>query len=397
MWLINSSVGRKFVMAITGVCLVLFVTFHVLMNAVALCWPAAYNSVCEFLGANWYALIASMGLALLFIIHIIYAVWLTFQNRAARGTDRYAVNAIQPQVEWSSKNMLVLGIVILAFLVVHLVNFWYKMQYQELMHHELSVLPQLDGVAVQPALGTLFLQMAFSTVWVPIVYIIGFIALWFHLNHGFWSMFQTIGWNNATWLPRLKCIAKWWTSIVVALFVAQAIVFTVQAHKNYYLTAPELQEQYAESWYAQAEKAFGDFQGKIEQAFAKYKNLDPSKMSMQEQMKAQEEMQKIQETLVTGPDAKKFVETMNAIEAGLAKQCPDVNTQENQQYMQANQMKMQIESMMKQYETPLSAIQAATPGAQPRQQEISEEDMQRAIEAAQQQAQTEQNQEPNNQ
>ena len=127
MWLTCSSIGRKFVMALTGICLVLFVTFHVLMNAVALIWPGAYNAVCEFLGANWYALVASLGLAALFIIHIIYALWLTVQNRRARGVDRYAVSAHYPGVEWSSKNMLVLGIVVLAFLVVHMVQFWSKM------------------------------------------------------------------------------------------------------------------------------------------------------------------------------------------------------------------------------------------------------------------------------
>ncbi len=77
MWLTSSSIGRKFMMAITGACLVLFVTFHVLMNSVALFWPAAYNMVCEFLGANWYALAASAGLAFLFILHIVYALWLT--------------------------------------------------------------------------------------------------------------------------------------------------------------------------------------------------------------------------------------------------------------------------------------------------------------------------------
>ena len=98
MWLTSSSIGRKFVMSITGICLVLFVTFHVLMNAVALIWPTAYNQVCEFLGANWYALVASAGLAALFIIHIIYALWLTIQNRRARGNDRYKVTARQPQV-----------------------------------------------------------------------------------------------------------------------------------------------------------------------------------------------------------------------------------------------------------------------------------------------------------
>lgn len=246
-------------MALTGACLVLFVTFHVLMNAVALIWPAAYNVVCEFLGANWYALIASAGLALLFIIHIIYAVWLTLQNRRARGNDRYAIAGAAPGVEWSSKNMLVLGIVILAFLVVHMVQFWSKMQLQELLSHNLSAYPTVNGLAADPAYGTLFLQMAFQSWWTPVVYIIGFIALWFHMNHGFWSMFQTVGWDNNTWLPRLKKISCWWTSIVVLLFIAQAIVFTVRAHQNYYTTNEALLEQYAEGLAKQAEQPVKEF------------------------------------------------------------------------------------------------------------------------------------------
>ena len=233
MWLSSSSVGRKFVMAVTGACLVLFVTFHCLMNAIAICWPAAYTSICEFLGANWYALIASAGLAVLFIIHIIYAVMLTLQNRKARGADAYAISRRPKTVEWSSQNMLVLGIVILAFLVVHLIQFWAKMQLQEIRGVH-DVLP--------PAAGTLFLQEAFSQVYTPIVYIIGFIALWFHFNHGFWSMFQSIGWDNQAWIERLKKIACWWSSIVVVLFIAQAIVFTVKAHDNYYKTDPVLRD-----------------------------------------------------------------------------------------------------------------------------------------------------------
>lgn len=222
-------------MAITGACLVLFVTFHVLMNSVALFWPAAYNMVCEFLGANWYALAASAGLAFLFILHIVYALWLTVQNRNARGNDRYAVTAHTPGVEWSSKNMLVLGIVVLAFLAVHMVQFWAKMQLQEIRGVE-GTLP--------PSMGTLFIQEAFSMVYTPIVYIIGFIALWFHMNHGFWSMFQSCGWDNDTWLPRLKKISCWWTTIVIALFIAQAVVFTVNAHNDFYKTDDALRSQY---------------------------------------------------------------------------------------------------------------------------------------------------------
>ncbi len=248
MWLSCSSVGRKFVMAITGAALVLFVTFHCLMNAVAICWPAAYNSICEFLGANWYALIASAGLAALLIIHIIYAVVLTLQNRKARGTDRYAISKRPKNVEWSSQNMLVLGIVILAFLVVHLIQFWAKMQLQEIRGAE---------EALPPAAGTLFIQEAFKLVWTPIVYIIGFIALWFHMNHGFWSMFQSIGWTNTAWIERLKKIGCWWVSIVVCCFIAQAIVFTVKSHQHYYTNNEDLRAQYVEMVGEMCMKDFG--------------------------------------------------------------------------------------------------------------------------------------------
>ena len=236
------------VMALSGAFLVLFVTFHCLMNAVAICWPAAYNSVCEFLGANWYALGASAILALFVLIHIVYAVMLTLQNRKARGNKRYSIAVKPSSVEWSSQNMLVLGIVILAFLVVHLIQFWAKMQLQEIRGAD-EMLP--------PAAGTLFLQQAFELPWTLIVYGIGFLALWFHLTHGFWSMFQSIGWNNTNWMPRLKKIGLWWTTIVVALFFAEGIVFTVRAHEKFYLTDETLREQYKDMIIPMLEKDFG--------------------------------------------------------------------------------------------------------------------------------------------
>lgn len=231
-------------MALTGICLVLFVTFHVLMNAVAIFWPTAYNEVCAFLGANWYALIGTAGLGLLVVIHIIYAVVLTIQNRKARGNNRYAVSACPKSVEWSSQNMLVLGIVVIAFLVVHFVQFWAKMQAQEI----LGTVYTVNGVAVMPKAGTLFIQLAFQQIWTPIVYIIGFVALWFHMNHGFWSMLQSVGWNNQAWLPRIKCIGNAWVTIVIALFTIQAVVFTVRAMDKYYVEDPALVQQYSEMY-----------------------------------------------------------------------------------------------------------------------------------------------------
>ncbi len=311
MWLSNSSVGRKLVMAVTGACLVLFVTFHCLMNAVAICWPAAYNSICEFLGANWYALIASAGLALLILIHIIYAVMLTLQNRKARGSERYAISHKPASVEWSSQNMLVLGIVILAFLVVHLIQFWAKMQLQEI-RGAVETLP--------PAAGTLFIQKAFETSWTLIVYGIGFAALWFHLNHGFWSMFQSAGWNNSDWMPRLKKIGCWWSTIVVALFFAQGIVFTVKAHEKYYLTNETLREQYKDMIVPMIEKDFGP---------------DAAQVAMQVKMMPYGQVSQM----------------MRQNEAGLRQALEQVPTSDFQEQMKQNpQLKEQVEMAQKQYE-----------------------------------------------
>ena len=213
MWLTNSSVGRKVVMSVTGLFLVLFVTFHALMNAVALISFEAYDAICEFLGANWYAVAGTLVLAGGFAIHIIYAFWLTLQNRKARGNNRYAVNARPKNVEWASQKMLVLGLIVVCFMILHLVQFWAKMQ-----------LPELMGDHVMN--GTSYLRATFSCLWVLPVYLIGFAALWFHISHGFWSAFQTLGTANDQWIERWQCASKWWASIVFILFAVEACYFT---------------------------------------------------------------------------------------------------------------------------------------------------------------------------
>ena len=213
MWLTNSSVGRKVVMSVTGLFLVLFVTFHALMNAVAVIKFEYYDAICEFLGANWYAVLGTLILAAGFAIHIIYAFWLTLQNRKARGNNRYAVTTKPKDVEWASQNMLVLGLIVCCFLILHLVQFWAKMQ-----------LPEMLGDHVMN--GTFYLKATFSQLWVLPVYLIGFAALWFHISHGFWSAFQTLGTANDKWIPRWQCISKWWATIVFILFAVEACYFT---------------------------------------------------------------------------------------------------------------------------------------------------------------------------
>ena len=216
MWLINSSIGKKVVMSVTGVALILFLTFHMSMNVVALFSGEGYNMICEFLGANWYAVVATLGLAALAVLHIFYAFWLTMQNRAARGTERYAVTDRPAKVEWASQNMLVLGIIILLGLLLHLFNFWYNMMFAELTGMSVGHLPS-DGFA--------FIQDVFACPAYVVLYIVWLAAIWFHLSHGFWSAMQTFGWNGKTWFCRWKVIGIVYTTLLMLGFLVVVLAF----------------------------------------------------------------------------------------------------------------------------------------------------------------------------
>ncbi|EPT33050.1 succinate dehydrogenase cytochrome b subunit [Phocaeicola abscessus] len=218
MWLSNSSIGRKVVMSITGLALILFLTFHLSMNLVALFSGNAYNAICGFLGANWYALVGTVGLAALAVVHIIYALWLTWQNRAARGTDRYAVTDRPKSVEWASQNMFVLGIVIVLGLLLHLFNFWYNMMFAELIGN-----PLLGGLDATDGYG--YIQQTFSCWLYVALYVVWLVALWFHLSHGFWSAMHTLGWNNQIWMKRWEVIGKIYTTLLILGFIIVVLVF----------------------------------------------------------------------------------------------------------------------------------------------------------------------------
>ena len=219
MWLCNSSIGRKVVMSVTGVALILVLTFHMSMNIVALFSGDAYNMICEFLGANWYALVATAGLAALAVLHIVYAFWLTMQNRKARGNERYAVTTRPQGVEWASQNMLVLGIIIILGLLLHLFNFWYNMMFAE-----------LTGIAVahHPADGYAYIVDTFSCPVYVVLYIVWHVALWFHLTHGFWSAMQTFGWNGKVWYCRWKVIGIVYSTLLCLGFLVVVLWFAAK-------------------------------------------------------------------------------------------------------------------------------------------------------------------------
>ena len=191
------------------------------MNLVMVFSFEAYDMISEFLGANWYAIAGTLVLAAGFIVHILYASILTLQNRKARGNDRYAVSN-NKDATWSSKNMYVLGFAVLAFLVLHMIQLWYNMQFKELIgdptavsHGSKLVIPMFSkGLKSITLMG---LNMDVGTINV-IIYLAAFVALWLHLTHGFWSALHSVGWNNTIWMKRLKNISYVVATIIVAGF-----------------------------------------------------------------------------------------------------------------------------------------------------------------------------------
>jgi succinate dehydrogenase / fumarate reductase cytochrome b subunit len=225
MWLIDSSIGRKLIMSISGLFLILFLLFHMSMNVVAIFSAEAYNMICEFLGANWYALVGTMVLAAGVLVHIVYAFILTLKNRSARGGEAYACTEKPKEVEWASQNMFVLGVVVIVGLLMHFAQFWYKMQFAEIQ----GIHDTVANGGIAPTDGAAFIAYYFSNPAICVIYIVWLTALWFHLTHGFWSALQTIGWSNKIWLDRIQCISKIVSTVICLGFAVVVVAFYIKS------------------------------------------------------------------------------------------------------------------------------------------------------------------------
>jgi succinate dehydrogenase / fumarate reductase cytochrome b subunit len=153
-----------------------------------------------------------------FLVHIAYAVILTLGNMKARGGyNRYEVASKAKAESWASKNMFVLGIVILGIVAFHLNHFWAEMQLNEFLGEH----------AENPYL---LLNETFKHWWMVVIYIVWFVALGFHLCHGFWSAFQTIGFSNQKWEKRLTYVGYAFVAVIVLGFIAVAVNAYIQAN-----------------------------------------------------------------------------------------------------------------------------------------------------------------------
>ena len=212
-----SSITKKLIMSISGLFLIVFLLLHMTINFFSVIdtftgkYGAAdglFQAGCDFMALPIITIMVPV-LAAGFLVHIVYALILSYGNYKARGTERYAV-ANKTKAEWASKNMLLLGVVVLGLVAFHLNHFWAEMQLKEFMGHH----------AENPYL---LLNETFKNWWMVVIYIVWFVALGLHLCHGFWSAFQTIGLSNKVWEKRLTYIGYAVVAIIVLGFCATAI------------------------------------------------------------------------------------------------------------------------------------------------------------------------------
>lgn len=226
MFIFNSSIGKKFIQAVSGAFLILFLGLHVTINSFSIIdsftgkFGAAdglFQAGCDFMALPVITIMVPV-LALGFVVHILYGCWLTIKNVIARGgIKRYEVASKAAADSWSAKNMFVLGIIIVGFICFHLFHFWAKMQLQMF----------IGGPESNPYD---LLVLTFGAWWRLALYLLWFLAVWFHLTHGFWSMFQTVGWDGKTWFNRVKVIGVIVATLICVMFAAVGINAFLQAN-----------------------------------------------------------------------------------------------------------------------------------------------------------------------
>ena len=210
---LSSSIGKKLFMSLTGFFLMSFLLVHLGINLLLIFDDTGelFNQGANFMGTNPIIKIVEPVLALGFLLHMLYASYLTILNMMARPLGYAKVNQKNAS-KWASRNMFVLGALILAFLVLHIMNFYWKIKVD---HSVTSVMVNGEEMHNTYALvAGLFTDGTYGLIY-SLIYIAGSILLGIHLTHGFWSAFQTIGWSGDIWRNRLENVG-----MVLAIILA---------------------------------------------------------------------------------------------------------------------------------------------------------------------------------
>ncbi len=246
----NSSLGKKLIMALTGLFLCTFLIVHVGGNLFLFKNDKGYmfNVYANFLTHFPPIEVIAYLLYLCIVVHTIYAVVLTVRNRKARPI----AYAVQPKSDasWSSKNMGLLGSILFLFLVIHMSDFWYSYKYSNnigFKEYRTDLATGQTTVAdynpVSPSFENSFstendteilrvkdlharVASSFSNIWYVLFYVVAMGAVSFHLLHGFQSAFRTLGWVHRKYTPIVEFIGTWFFAVIIPLgFAAMPVVY----------------------------------------------------------------------------------------------------------------------------------------------------------------------------
>ncbi len=208
----SASIGRKLIMSISGLFLIVFLLVHLTVNLFLLVGADAYNVAAHFMVTNPVIKIMEPLLGIGFIVHIIYASILTLKNQSAR-PQKYDTKNASNSSSWQSRNMYILGATVLSFLVLHIINFYLKLKFGGEGAVEETI---VDGVHMHDTYSLVVAK--FEIWWYVAIYVTGSVLLGLHLAHGFWSAFQSLGLSNGPWRTRLSVAGKIYAVVIAGGF-----------------------------------------------------------------------------------------------------------------------------------------------------------------------------------
>ncbi len=214
--LFTSSIGKKFLMGLTGLFLISFLIVHASINAMI--WfndgGVTFNKYAHFMGSNLIVRTMEIGLFLGLILHVVDGLWLYKLNREARPV-KYAYNDEGTNSSWYSRSMAILGTLILLFLVLHLANFWVKTRITGIEQFGADAEGQENLFAV--------MQAVFQSPIIVVIYVAGCFSLFWHLLHGFKSAFQTLGLNHVKYNEAIAVLGIAFSIIVPIVFALMPV------------------------------------------------------------------------------------------------------------------------------------------------------------------------------
>lgn len=210
----SSTIGRKYAMALSAMFLLLFLIMHLSVNLLSVLGKdGPFNAASEFMGYNpliQFFMQPILGFAVIF--HFVMGFVLELKNRSARPV-KYGMNNGAANSSWMSRNMIISGLVVLAFLGLHMYDFWW---------HEMNF-KYIEGNIPDQFRFWPELHEKFADLWRVVIYVVAFVLLGLHLAHGFQSSFQSIGARHPKYTPVIKAIGNWYSILIPAGFIFIAL------------------------------------------------------------------------------------------------------------------------------------------------------------------------------